>query len=282
MYSTRQTLGEIDMQHWQNAVSEIQESVVNSRRFGLITDMDGTISPIVPEPDQAQVTPRICTLLDSLLPHLALGAVVSGRSITDLHGRLDLPGLVYVGNHGFEWWLDDQIEIASEAQRHRRALEAALGALCRRQQPGMLIEDKGATISVHYRQTADPAAVQAAFSPIAQQIADQHNLNLFQGRMVFELRPPVEINKGTALAYLIEHYHLDAAIYMGDDTTDADALKMARQLRQEGRCAAYGMAVVSEDTPDVVCHSADLSSAGITDVERFLDWLLRAFTASAS
>jgi trehalose 6-phosphate phosphatase len=270
------------MKHWQRAISDMQVSVVNSPRLGLITDVDGTISRIVADPDKAVVTPGIRALLKRLMTHLALVAVVSGRSVADLRARLDLPGLVYVGNHGFERWRDNQIEVAPEAQAHRPALEAALEALRDQQQPGMLIEDKGATISVHYRQTTDPEAVKAAFLPIADQIAKQHSLNLFHGRMVFELRPPVEINKGIALEQLITQYHLDAAIYMGDDTTDADAMLMARQLRQDGRCKALGLAVVSEDTPYVVRDSADLFLDDVADVEGFLAWLVKARTASPS
>jgi trehalose 6-phosphate phosphatase len=270
------------MKHWLHAISDMQVSVVNNPCLGLITDVDGTISPIVADPDRAVVTPKIRALLERLVPHLALVAVVSGRSVADLRARLNLPGLVYIGNHGFEWWRDNQIEVAPEAQAHRPALQAALKALRDQQQPGMLIEDKGATISVHYRQTADPVAVKAAFSPVVDQIAKQHSLTLFHGRMVFELRPPVEINKGTALEQLITQYHLDAAIYMGDDTTDADAMLMARQMSKNGRCHALGLAVVSENTPYVVRDSADLSLDDVADVERFLAWLLKARTASPS
>ena len=270
------------MKHWQSTTAEIEDTIINSVRFGLITDMDGTISPIVAKPDEARVTPRIHTLLEALLPHLALLAVVSGRSIADLRKRLDLPGLVYVGNHGLEWKQNAQIEVEPEVRSYRPALEAALEALSYQQKPGMLVEDKGATISVHYRQVSDPAAVYEEFYPVIEQISKQHGLRLFKGRMVFELRPPIDTNKGTALKRLIKNYDLDSAIYMGDDTTDADALQIAQKLRHEGVCDSFGMAVLSSDTPTVLVESADLSLLGVGDVERFLSWLLNARSASTT
>jgi trehalose-phosphatase len=100
--------------------------------------------------------------------------------------------------------------------------------------------------------------------------------------MVFELRPPIQSNKGTAFYHLVQQYRLDAAVYLGDDTTDADALRMARQLRQAGTCYALGLGVASDHTPSVVRDSADLMINGVQDVEAFLSWLLNACMASST
>lgn len=268
--------------HWQTATSTLLHSVTTSARVGLATDVDGTISPIVDHPDAAQVTPRSRALLDALRSRLALVAVISGRAAADVRDRVGVPGLVYVGNHGLEWWADGRIEIAPGAAAFRPALEAALDAIRAEQVPGIVVEDKGATVSVHYRQTADPAAVSARLAPVLQDIVSGHGLRLFQGRMVFEIRPPVDVNKGSAFYDLIIRYRLDAALYLGDDATDADALRMARRLREDGVCYAVGVGVESENMPPAVRKSADLLASGIQDVEAFLSWLLNACSASST
>lgn len=268
--------------HWQNAIQDTLQHLVHRPRLGLVTDMDGTISPIVNDPDAAEVTSQNRELLSALQTVLDLVAVISGRAASDVHRRVGVPGLVYVGNHGLEWWTGDQVDLAAEARPYRPALETALKAVQAEQLPGMLIEDKGATLSIHYRQTRDPAAAEADFTPVAERIAHQQGLHLFKGRMVFELRPPVEINKGSAFRQLVDRYHLDAALYLGDDTTDADALRAARQLRHEDVCYALGLGVMSADTPDVVRESADLTLSGVSDVESFFSWLLKARKASST
>ncbi|MBN1966657.1 MAG: trehalose-phosphatase [Anaerolineae bacterium] len=268
--------------HWRQATSTALAALVRRDRLGLVTDVDGTISPIVSHPDAAQVTPGCREVLEALVPHLALVAVISGRAVADVRERVGLPGLVYVGNHGLDWWADGAIHIAPEASAARPALEAALDDVRARQVPGMLVEDKGATLSIHYRQTADPPAVAVNFTPLIEQIAARHGLKLFQGRMVFELRPAVAVNKGSAFLHLITQYRLDGALYLGDDTTDVDALRAARRLRQDGTCDALGLGVESDDMPAAVRESADLLVSGVQDVESFLSWLLHARSASSS
>jgi trehalose 6-phosphate phosphatase len=244
--------------------------------------MDGTLSPIVRDPNQAQITPRSRELLQDLQACVPLVAIVTGRSVTDVHARVGLPGLVYVGNHGMEIWDDGQVKSTPEAESYRPAIQGALAALMVRQVPGMLIEDKRVTISVHYRQVTDPDAVAEHFGPIVQQIAAQHGLRSFQGRMVFELRPPIAIDKGSAFRQLVESHQLDAAVYLGDDTTDVDALRMARQMRQDRTCYAVGLGVVADGTPSTVVEGADLLVEGVPGVESFLAWLLNARKASST
>ncbi|MBN1681197.1 MAG: trehalose-phosphatase [Anaerolineae bacterium] len=268
--------------YWQDATASLLHTLTGHNRLGLITDVDGTISPIVNQPDAAQVTPRSRDLLRALHGHLALVAAISGRAASDVQARVGLPELVYVGNHGLETWINGQVALAPAAAAYRPALEAALAAVRRQQLPGMLVEDKGATASVHYRQTADPPATAAAFTPVIESIAAQHDLRLYHGRMVFELRPPIDVNKGTAFVQLVTDHQLDAAVYLGDDTTDADALLAAQRLRADGSCFAVGLGVESEHTPQAVRDSADLFVRGVQDVETFLSWLLNTAIASST
>ena len=262
--------------------SPLLTTLLEKPRIGLMTDMDGTISPIVEHPEAAQVTPHSRELLEALHAHLALVAVVSGRGASDLRTRVGLADLVYVGNHGLETWQDGQVVPVPETATFRPGLEKTLRALEPHLVPGIFIEDKGATVSVHYRQTADPAEVAAMLEPILENLTAQHGLSLFQGRKVFELRPPVPINKGTAFHHLIIQHRLDGALYLGDDVTDADAMRVARQLRNDGTCHAVTIGVGAEDAPAVVRENADIMLGSVYDVESFLDWLLKAVSASAT
>jgi trehalose 6-phosphate phosphatase len=268
--------------HWQSAISDLLEPLKTHPRAGVITDMDGTISPIIDEPDLARVTPNNRHFLQNLQPCMALIAVVSGRAVADVRRRVDLPGLIYVGNHGLEQWADDKVVLSLDAAPYRPHLEAAIVEMNRALQSGMSIEDKGATLTLHYRQTPNPSAAADAIRPIIQAIAENHALQLFEGRMIFELRPPVQINKGTAFRQLIQAYRLTAALYLGDDTTDVDALRMARQLRQSSICHAVGIGVQSPDMPGAVADNADLLASGVSDVETLFDWLWNARKASST
>ena len=164
-------------------------------RVGLISDMDGTLSPIVKNPADSAVTARNRELLQALHRELALVAIVSGRGAADLRRQVGLPELVYVGNHGLEQMDGDKVVAVPEAAAYRPALETAKAAVESQQVPGMWLEDKGVTLSVHYRNAPNPMGVKARYQPIMEQIAGENGLRFFMGRMIFELRPPIEIDK---------------------------------------------------------------------------------------
>lgn len=260
--------------HWTSAKETLLATWSAQARIGVITDVDGTISHIVNQPDAATVTPGSRAHLRTLHNQIALVAVVSGRAAADVRRMVDLPELHYVGNHGLEWWVDGGVQITPEAAQFRPAIEAALAEIEPHIVPGMIVEDKGATLSVHYRQTASPTAMQGSLTPVLEQIAGAHHLKLFQGRMIFELRPPVEVNKGTAFRELVTRHALDGALYIGDDTTDVDALRMARELRSAGACYALAVGVEANETPAPVRDNADLLVSGVDQVEAFLGWLV--------
>ncbi|MGJ3239187.1 MAG: trehalose-phosphatase [Anaerolineae bacterium] len=267
------------MPNWRDQLP-LLEKLCTYPRIGLITDMDGTISPIVPVPADAQPTDRNRDLLDRLHQRLALVAVVSGRAVDDVRQRVNLPQLTYAGNHGLERWQDNQVVLAPQAKPYRPNLERARDRINVIKPDGMWVEDKRATLSVHYRDTANPAKTVTEYTPHLEQIAQENDLRLFQGRMIFELRPPLDVDKGTIFKQLIDEYQLDSALYIGDDTTDADALRMAQTLRQNGTCYALAVGVQSDETPDVVTASSDVLVDGVSGVESFLSWLDSAVSAS--
>lgn len=267
---------------WKTAIDSHLCPFVTHRRAGLLTDVDGTISPIVPHPDDAVVSERSKALLAALDKHLTLTGVISGRAAADIHQRVGVPILIYVGNHGLERWVNGQVQPDPTVEPYLSSIQGAKQEIEGHLRPHMWVEDKIATLSVHYRQADDPDRIARDLTPQMQYIADTHGLRFFEGRRIFEIRPPLAINKGTAFRHLIDEYDLDAAIYIGDDVTDADALRAARDLRSAGTCYALGVGVESDATPPVVSETSDLSASGISDVESLLAWLLSAFKESST
>lgn len=260
--------------NWTEAERSLLAPLIGGRRVGLVSDFDGTVSPIVANPDDARATERARAALTALAERLALLAFVSGRAVNDLRARAQINGAVYIGNHGMEHLTAQGITTPPEVATFRTTLDVATQTIASIDLPGLRLEDKRVTLSLHYRNTPDPDAAAAQLEPILNQLAAQHGLRVFRGRMVFELRPPFDINKGTALRTLVESHQLDAVAYIGDDTTDADALRVARQLREAGICQAVGVGVASDETPQVVRDAADMMVEGIAGVEAFLEWLL--------
>jgi trehalose 6-phosphate phosphatase len=265
--------------YWESAKPELLKAIEKSR-LGLVTDVDGTLSPIIDVPDEARVTPRNLELLAALGAQLTLTAVLSGRSAEDVYRRVGLTGLVYIGNHGMERWQDGKVIVSPAAAAYRENLSAASLEIKQLILTGMRFEDKGATLSVHYRQADNPDAVASTLAPSMQAIAGKYGLRLTQGRKVFEFRPPVEIDKGTAFEELVESYRLESAFYTGDDTTDVSVFLTARRLRGSKECLAYGLGVESRGTPPPVLMEADYLVREVTGVESFLDWLSKARMAS--
>lgn len=264
--------------HWREAVNGELQQAVNGPRFGLITDVDGTISRLVADPDAAHIVPRSRQALASLQERLPLVAVISGRAAADVAQRVGLPGLVYVGNHGLERWQNGRVLPLVDVTAYRSALDRAKTAVAALAPNGMWVEDKEATLSVHYRQTADPQTVYEQYRPRVVKIAEQTGLRFFEGRLIFELRPPVEAHKGTAFMSLVEEYALDTAVFLGDDVTDIDAMKAAQQLRRAGTCYALAIGVRAAHTPASVLAHSHLLADGVDDVADLLNYLADAIS----
>lgn len=269
--------------NWQDATDTLLSDFVGHKRIGVICDVDGTLSPIVNDPAAATIHPQSKARLSAMRPALALLAFVSGRAAADIHERVGIDGAVYMGNHGMERWVDGDVKVDERVAAYRPNLERVLADIERTKPDGVEIEDKGATASVHYRRTADPQQTATQLGPHLKTIAAKHDIDVHSGKMVFELRPPVDMNKGTAFRTLVSDYMLDAAIYLGDDVTDADALKAAGELRAAGTCYGVGLGVRhADDTPQEVINYADVLADGVDGVSDFLDWLSNALSASST
>ena len=236
--------------------------------------MDGTISYITEKPEDAVVTPRNYELLQELNEKLTLVAIVSGRDVRSVTSRMALPGVTYIGNHGLERCVNGQVKHNSDIEKYLPALAISVEALKQISLDGIQVEDKGVTVTLHYRQTENPEEVRDQLYPLVKEIAFREGLEFFEGRMIFELRPPVKADKGIAFEKLTQEFSLDSVIYIGDDTTDIAALKMAQKLRQENRCYALGVGVMSNDYPSEMPEAADLLTSGVPDVENLFAWIL--------
>jgi len=267
-------------------LNEMLTEWVQKSRRGLITDVDGTISPIVDTPDAAQVTSRAKSLLRELVDTLELVAVISGRGAPDVQARVGVEGITYVGNHGMERWRDGSVEIPESVRAYRPAMEIVRDHVQHyvddTQQAGILVEDKNATLSVHYRKAANPDEAATTLRKVINAVSEENGLHVHEGRMLFEIRPPLQMNKGTALRDLAHEFELDALIYIGDDTTDVDAIHAARELRTARSCFAYGIGVTADETPQLVIDSADFLVSSVSGVESLFESILSAARASSS
>ena len=204
-------------------------STLGRRPLLLGLDFDGTLAPLASRPERARLTAAAKRLLARLAgrPDCEV-AIVSGRELADLKARVGVPGLHYAGNHGLE--IDGPLARwshprADEVRRAIRAVKSALGPEVRRE-PGIIIEDKSLTLSIHYR-LAQPGRREPLRSRVASAVRRAaRGMRLSFGHMVWEVRPRVRWNKGDALLDLARRLPGRPAIVMiGDDRTDEEAFR---------------------------------------------------------
>ena len=246
-------------------------ALLRTRPSGLFTDIDGTISHMMPRPDESRVEPVARAALDRLAARLDLVGVVTGRALDVAEGLVGLPNLVYVGNHGLERSEAGQHWDHPDAVAARSALQSALGEVGEQAESlgfasGLILEDKRLSATVHFRQMSDPDRFADAMSARIHDIAGRHQLRVIDGRMIFELRPDTEVSKGTALRDLIFDHGLKAAIFAGDDTTDVDGFRVIRSLREQGTIDGLAIGVVSEETPVAVLEESDMQLGSVEEV----------------
>jgi len=263
--------------HWRTQEAQLR-ALLDASHFGVISDFDGTLSPFTETPDAARIAPANAAALDRLL---ALGvpvSLLSGRSAGDLRARFARPALTYVGNHGLDRWDGAATELVGEARPWRVALAAVLTALPPFDDPAIFIENKGVTATLHYRATADHAAASAAIEAAVRPLCERYGLALNSGNQIWEIKPPLALNKGTALAAIVAERGLDGVLFLGDDTTDLLAMAELRRLRaprDDGTAPFRGLSVGvlhGDDTPLDLDAFCDLVATDPADVARLFDW----------
>lgn len=226
------------MEHLVAAWAKVSRQLKEARHILLLCDYDGTLTPIVERPEMAELSEKARELLDTLTgsPKFTVG-VMSGRSLSDLKDKVRVNNIVYAGNHGMEMegpglrYVNPAAEELRPVLRLiRQVLSRALATI-----PGALVEDKGLTLSVHYRMVAPErvAEVKSAVEQVVGTAQAAGKVRLTAGKMVYEIRPAVEWDKGKALKLLIEKYgrrdKTAAVVYLGDDRTDEDAFKAVEE-----------------------------------------------------
>jgi trehalose 6-phosphate phosphatase len=248
-------------------------------------DFDGTLAPIVPDPEQARAHPGAAPALARLAPHLAAVAVITGRPAgvaVRYGGFAGVPGLdhlVVLGHYGAERWDAHTGEVrAPGAHPGVTAVRAEL--------PGFLdgigawhgtwIEDKGGrAVAVHTRRTEDPdAAFDALRGPLSE-LAEKHHLMIEPGRYVLELRPP-GMDKGVALAAYLREVDASCVLYAGDDLGDLAAFAAVAELREQGLPGLLVASAATEESPKELLAQADLTVPGPAGVVALLDALADA------
>lgn len=231
-------------------------------RSAILTDVDGTLAPIVARPEQAAVPPRATELLERLAGSYGLVGCISGRRSAEARRLVGVEGIAYAGNHGLELLLpgDEQPRPDPALQdRERDAAEFLVGrGAGELSAAGLRLEDKGPIQALHWRGADDERAAEARAHEIAA-AAGRAGLELRWGRKVLELRPAGGGGKDAAVGALLTGRGIRAAVYAGDDRTDLDAFRRLRELCEEGSLqTAVCVGVSSPEAPPELAGESDL------------------------
>ncbi|HEY5455154.1 MAG TPA: trehalose-phosphatase [Acidothermaceae bacterium] len=249
-------------------------------------DFDGTLAPFVSRPEAARPHPRASDVLRKLAASMRVVAVVTGRPPGIAASLLGFtadepPNLLVVGHYGLETWTSAagvDADASVDARRSERVdhVRAALPALLREvgAPAGTRIEDKGASVAVHVRETSDPHAALELLREPLQQLAESAGLHVEPGRLVIELRPG-GTDKGSALVSLVDAFSARSVCYVGDDLGDSAAFDALESLRSRG----FATLAVFSGVPDEpgladLAERADLQLTGPDAVVAFLEGLL--------
>jgi trehalose-phosphatase len=210
--------------HWTEAWPEIAERLAAPPRLLVACDFDGTLTPLVADPDKAQLSSAVRDVLRRLqsAPGVSV-AVVSGRSLADIARRVPLEDVIFAGNHGLEnrgLGMDGERSQAAALKPRLQVLAQHLGAVLG-DVPGILIENKGLSVAVHFRNVGK-ASHKAVIREVSRIGATDGAFRIQPGHLVAELIPDIGWSKGAALKQIIGRMGLpgSAVFYAGDDTTD--------------------------------------------------------------
>jgi trehalose 6-phosphate phosphatase len=235
-------------------------------RTAILTDIDGTLAPIVARPEQAAVPEHAARLLERLSRSYGLVGCVSGRRAMEARRLVGIDGISYAGNHGLELLLPGDEEAQLDPSLEGRDTDATefLAGLDGGELDGigLRIEDKGPIQALHWRGAEDERAAEARAHELGAE-AGLAGLEPHWGRKVLELRPVGGGGKDSAVAALLAADGVTTATYAGDDRTDLDAFRRLRSLRDQGELEmAICVGVTSPEAPAELAEESDLQVDG--------------------
>jgi len=245
-----------------SALEHAQDIAGPTGRVAVFLDYDGTLTPIVSQPEDAWLSDSMRQALRELAAKASVG-ILSGRELEDVRQRVNIDNVMYAGSHGFDIAgpRDLRSQVATEFLPTLDVAEEALHRLLD-DIPGARVERKRFSIAAHYRNVNEndlPTLTEAV-----EAVAARHReLRRIDGKKVYELLPDIDWDKGKAVLWLLETRGLKSGnvrpIYIGDDTTDEDAF---RALKQTG----VGILVSEQSQPT----AASYSLKNPAEVERFV------------
>lgn len=217
------------------------DALLNAReKTVLLTDFDGTLTPIQKHPDLVNLSEEIRQILIKYSQNKAIFlGIITGRSLKQIKKLVNIPEILYVANHGIEIEGPGIHYVSKEARKARYILWHIYMRLFKslKHIEGMHIEDKGFSISLHYRavkKEGDIEFITSTLHAITKPFLDRKMLSLSTGKMVYEIRPPVEWNKASTIQWLLAHYFPEEfsegalLIYLGDDKADIEVFDSLR------------------------------------------------------
>lgn len=249
---------------WEH-LPEIAARIARAAHLLVLLDYDGTLTPIVARPEDAALEPNTREALAALAqrPRRTV-AILSGRALSDVRARIGIEELIYAGNHGFEIEGPGIAFTCPEAAALTGKLRALAGNLEQRFRsiPGLVVEDKSLTLSIHYRLVPEEEMPRCR-DALATAFGDLSScFQVTTGHKVYEIRPRLNWNKGKAATWIRAHIRIAGtlSIFVGDDRTDEDAFATL----SDGITVKVGKA-------EMTVASYSVSDPG--EVCRFLNWL---------
>ncbi len=267
-----------DLTHALDGSGEIERRL-EGKRLAVFLDYDGVLTPIVDRPEDAVISESMRDAVSGLAERCVV-CVVSGRDRPVVQELMGLNNLIVAGSHGFDIWSPDEGKIQHDAGAGSEDLLQEVEARLREETKpfeGVAIEPKKASVAVHYRLVSDEEKpkIGEIVEGLLEERADE--LKVTPGKMVYEIQPKIDWDKGKAVLYLLETLELDGEdvlpIYLGDDVTDEHAFEALNETSPRG----IGFFVGEADDPEVAGRttSADYVLYNVSEVERFLGTLAR-------
>jgi trehalose-phosphatase len=244
---------------------DVGERIQQASHLLLCLDYDGTLSRFAVNPVGATLSTQMDRVLRVLAQEESVSlAIISGRDRLDLQSRVAIPGIFYAGNHGLEISGPGRVFIEPTAATYSESLQQLATDLGNRLQTieGALVEFKGLTIAVHFRQVASERLEDVRHQVHGALANAAHPFVLSTGEKVYEIRPRVYWNKGTAVKWIREQLAKPETlcIYVGDDVTDEDAFA----------ALPNDITIKVGDAPESAAH---YRLSGPTEVRKFLEWV---------